>query len=94
MERKDAPSASAAANEALGAQDLLLETAGRCMAYEFALKVLIETHPDAKRLAATWHVRSDQLIEAAIQSPIYTQNVSYSKGMNTTLGRLALLLAE
>lgn len=94
MEKKDAPSANAAANEALAAQDLLLETAGRCMAYEFALKVLIETHPNAEKFASTWHARSDQLIEAAMESPIYTQNVSYNKGMNTALGRLALLLRE
>jgi len=92
MEKKNAPSANAGANEAMGVQDLLLETAGRCMAYEFALKVLIETHPDAKRFAATWHAHTDELIEAAMESPIYTQNASYNKGMNTALGRLALFL--
>jgi len=94
MESKDAPKPLAVAKADEAKQDLLLETAGRCMAYEFALKVLMETHPNAGKLAATWRTRSDELIEAAMQSPIYTQHMSYSKGMNTTLGRLAGLLPQ
>lgn len=94
MEKKDAPQPLAVAKANEASQDLLLEIAGRCMAYEFALKVLIETHPDAGKFAAIWQTRSEQLIESAIESPIYTQNASCSKGMNTTLGRLAGLLRQ
>jgi len=94
MEKKDAPRPLDAVKETRGAQDLLLETSGRCMALEFAIRVLIDTHPDAAKIAATWRARSDELIEAAMQSPIYTQNASYNKGMNTTLGRLALFLQD
>lgn len=86
MEKKDAP----APGSSQPMSNLLFETAGRCMAYEFALKVLIATHPDAKGCASTWIEGSAQLIEAAMQHPLYTENVAYRNGLNEALGRLAM----
>jgi len=94
MEAKDAPTPGDAPRSINTTHDLLLETAGRCMAYEFAIKVLIATHTDAKKLAAIWRQRCVELIEAAMESPIYAQSQSYSSGMNTTLGRLAQFLLD
>ncbi len=94
MEKKDASDSGNLTPVLSTGHDLLLETAGRCMAYEFALKAIIATHPDAKALAALWRQRSAELIEAAMESPVYYQNASYSTGMNAALGRLAVFLQD
>lgn len=92
MEKKDAPSADAAASEAMAMQDLLLETAGRCVAFEFALKVLIETHPEPQKLAAAWREHSEELIEAALRNHFCQRSRAYSTSMNTSMANLGQAL--
>lgn len=94
MEKKDAPSTDAVMREAMAMQDLLLETAGRCIAFEFAFKVLIETHPEPEKLAAAWREHSEELIEAALRNPACQRFPAYSMGMNTSMANLGQALGD
>lgn len=72
--------------------DLLLNTAGRVVALEFALKALIETHPDLSRLRSVWDAQSAALIDAGMESPLYSQVSSFRNGMNEQLAGLTRFL--
>jgi len=71
------------------ATDLLLDTSGRVMAMEFALKVIIATHPEPAKLAARWREQATKLIDVAMDNPLYATNASYRDGLNGTLERLS-----
>lgn len=88
MEKKDASLSSGAQ----ASSDLLLETAGRMVAVEFALKVLISTHPAPEQLAALWREHAPLLIDAGLENPLYQANASFRNGLNSQLERLAAFL--
>jgi hypothetical protein len=73
--------------------DLLMRTAGALVALEFAVKALIETHPDRARLNAVWNQHSTDLIDAGMENPLYSQVSSFRDGVNGQLARLTALLA-
>jgi len=88
MEKRDAPSMENGATDA----DLLLETSGRMVAIEFALKIIISTHPEPERLAALWREHAPLLIDAGLENPVYQTQASYRNGLNSQLERLAVFL--
>ncbi|PMQ04190.1 hypothetical protein DyAD56_15995 [Dyella sp. AD56] len=67
---------------------------GRVVAMEFALKVLISTHPDPEKLAAVWRARVPDLVDAGSESPETVHDPEFREGLTRQLQLLGSHLSQ
>lgn len=73
---------------------LLLDTAGRMTAVDFALKVLIATHPDREKFAAIWREQVTLLVDAGYENVWYRTYPAFQAGMQAQLRRLSVFVED
>jgi hypothetical protein len=63
-------------------------TSARVLALEYAVQLLIATHPDRKALRGLWHALLPEQLDAWLQEPGYAANDVFRKGLHAQLARL------
>jgi hypothetical protein len=69
---------------------LPVQNAARIMALEFAVRVLIKTHPALSEFAATWREQSSSWVDAAMDSQYEGKSLEFVGALNAQLQRLAM----
>jgi hypothetical protein len=57
-------------------RELLLELCGRQFAAEFAIKLLIENHPNREELAKRWHVALAHYTDNLMDDPLFLREAT------------------
>lgn len=70
----------------------LLAANGRVAALEYAVQVLIATHPDHAKLEHVWSGQLPERIESAMEQPAHQLHPAFREAMHQKLAELSALV--